>query len=167
MTIPILSIVGKSESGKTTLLEKLIPELKRRRFRIATIKHHFHPGFEIDHPGKDTWRHARAGSDQVIIASPDKIASIKRLDRELSLDEIVSQIRDVDIIFTEGYKRAGKPAIEVIRANNGLELICEPEQLIAIASDTPLDMNIPQFEINDAPGIVDFIANRFLLPSKM
>lgn len=164
MTIPTLSIVGKSESGKTTLLEKLIPELKQRGFRVATIKHHFHPGFEIDHPGKDTWRHARAGSDQVIIASPDKIASIRRIDREMSLDEIVTQIRDVEIILTEGYKRAGKPAIEVIRKDNGLELICEPEQLVAIATDTPMDINIPQFGIEDAFGIVDFIVNRFLSP---
>lgn len=164
MTIPTLSIVGKSESGKTTLLEKLIPELKQRGFRVATIKHHFHPGFEIDHPGKDTWRHARAGSDQVIIASPDKIASIRRIDREMSLDEIVTQIRDVEIILTEGYKRAGKPAIEVIRKDNGLELICEPDQLVAIATDTPMDINIPQFGIEDAFGIVDFIVNRFLSP---
>jgi len=164
MTIPTLSIVGKSESGKTTLLEKLIPELKQRGFRVATIKHHFHPGFEIDHPGKDTWRHARAGSDQVIIASPDKIASIRRIDREMSLDEIVTQIQDVEIILTEGYKRAGKPAIEVIRKDNGLELICEPEQLVAIATDTPMDINIPQFGVDDAFGIVDFIVNRFLSP---
>ena len=85
MTIPILSIVGKSGSGKTTLLEKLIAELKRRGYRVATIKHHAHPGFEIDQPGKDTWRHAQAGSDHVVIAAPDKIASIRRLERDNQL----------------------------------------------------------------------------------
>ena len=103
--IPILSIIGKSGCGKTTLLEKLIAELKRRGYRVATIKHHSHPGFEIDQPGKDTWRHAQAGSDHVIIAAPDKIASIRRLSRPLTLDEIAAEIREVDIILTEGFTR--------------------------------------------------------------
>lgn len=77
MIIPIICVVGRSKSGKTTLLEKLIPELKRRGYRVATIKHHSHPGFEIDVPGKDTWRHAQAGSDHVIISAPDKVADRK------------------------------------------------------------------------------------------
>lgn len=167
MPIPILSIIGKSGSGKTTLLEKLIPELKRRGYRVATIKHHFHPGFEIDIPGKDTWRHARAGSDQVIIAGPDRIASIRRLERELTLDEIVESsiapaIPAVDIILTEGFKRAGKPALEVVRLANGLELISGMEQLAAVATDTHLEIPIPQFDLNDTTQIADFIENRFL-----
>ena len=167
MSIPILSIIGKSGSGKTTLLEKLLPELKRRGYRLATIKHHFHPGFEIDVPGKDTWRHARAGSDQVVIAGPDQIASIRRLERELTLDEIVAQIiapgvPPVDIILTEGFKRAGKPALEVVRAENGLEVISGVEQLVAVATDTPLNVTVPQFDLNDSEPIVDFIEQRFL-----
>jgi molybdopterin-guanine dinucleotide biosynthesis protein B len=157
MPIPILSVIGKSGSGKTTLLEKLIPELKRRGYRVATIKHHSHPGFEIDQPGKDTWRHARAGSDLVVIAAPDKIASIRRLERELSLDEIVAAIQDVDIILTEGFKRAEKPALEVVRAENGLELISSPQQLFAIASDAPLDTETPVFDLEDISGISDLI----------
>ena len=167
MSIPILSIIGKSGSGKTTLLEKLIPELKSRGYRVATIKHHFHPGFEIDVPGKDTWRHARAGSDQVVIAGPDQIASIRRLERELTLDEIVAQIiapgiPPVDIILTEGFKRAAKPALEVVRAENGLEVISSAEQLVAVATDTPLNVAVPQFDLNDSVPIVDFIEQRFL-----
>ena len=160
---PILSIIGKSGSGKTTLLEKLIPELKRRGCRIATIKHHSHPGFEIDQPGKDTWRHARAGSDHVIIAAPDKIASIRRLERELNLDEIAAGIPDVEIILTEGYKRAGKPALEVVRRQPGsdLELVSDPGQLVAIATDTPLPAAVPQFSLEDAAGIADFIIQHF------
>ncbi len=114
MPIPILSIIGKSGSGKTVLLEKIIPELKRRGYRVATIKHHFHPGFEIDIPGKDTWRHARAGSDQVIIAGPDRIASIRRLEHELALEDIVETIIDpgrptIDIILTEGLNDLENP----------------------------------------------------------
>jgi molybdopterin-guanine dinucleotide biosynthesis protein B len=163
MTAPILSIVGKSNSGKTTLLEKLIPALKRRGLRVATIKHHSHPVFEIDQPGKDTWRHAQAGSDQVILAAPDKIASIRRLERELSLDEIAAQITDVDLILTEGYKRAGKPAVEVLRGANGLERIANPEQLVALVSDAaPPESAIPQFGLEQSEALADWIVNTFM-----
>ena len=88
MNIPVVTFIGKSGSGKTTLLEKLVTELKNRGYMLATVKHHSHRGFEIDEPGKDSWRFAQAGSDQVVIASPDKIASYRKIERELSLDEI-------------------------------------------------------------------------------
>jgi molybdopterin-guanine dinucleotide biosynthesis protein B len=162
MSIPILCILGKSGSGKTTLIEKLIPELKRRGYRVATVKHHSHAGFEIDQPGKDTWRHAQAGSDHVVIAAPDKIASIRRLERELTLDEIASLIQDVDIILTEGFRRASKPSLEVVRAANGLELVSFPDQLVAVATDTPLDVTVPQFGLDDIISMVDFIQERFI-----
>jgi molybdopterin-guanine dinucleotide biosynthesis protein B len=162
MPIPIISFVGKSGVGKTTLLEKLIPELKRRGYRLATIKRHSHPGAEIDQPGKDTWRHSRAGSDLVILAAPDKIASIRLLERELSLDEIAAGIQDVDLILTEGFKRAGKPAVEVVRAEVGLDLICAPPQLVAVATDAPLKAGVPQFDLNDAAAIADFLETHFL-----
>ncbi|MCB9420024.1 MAG: molybdopterin-guanine dinucleotide biosynthesis protein B [Ardenticatenaceae bacterium] len=160
--IPIITIIGKSGSGKTTLLEKLIPELKRREYRIATIKHHSHAGFDIDRPGKDSWRHAQAGSDHVIVAAPDKIASYRRLEQELSLDEIAAGVKDVDIILVEGYKRAGKPTLEVIRSEIGLEPICPPEQCFAIAVDTSLPLAIPQFDLGDVMAIADFIEEKFL-----
>ncbi len=142
---------------------KLISEFKQRGFSIATIKHHSHPGFEIDVPGKDTWKHAQAGSDHVIIAAPDKIASIRRLKRELTLDEIAEGITDVDLILTEGFKMAGKPALEVVRAERGLELVADSDQLIAVATDTPLDIPMPQFDLNNSKGIVDFLIKTFLL----
>ncbi len=163
MSTPVLSIIGKSKSGKTTLIEKLIRELKRRGYRVGTVKHHFHPGFEIDQPGKDTWRHAQAGSDVVVLAAPDKIATIRRLERELELDEIIESIPDVDILITEGYKRAGKPAIEVVRQANGLELISDPAQLIAVASDAQIAVVVPCFDWNDVSGIADFIESVFKL----
>ena len=159
----VVSIVGESGSGKTTLLEKLIAELKRRGYRLATVKHHAHPGFEIDYPGKDTWRHAQAGSDQVIIAAPDKLASIRRLERELSLDEIAGMITGVDIILTDGFKSAGKPCLEVVRAANGLELVSDAAKLVAIASDTQLALSVPQFELDDAAGMVDWMVEKFRL----
>lgn len=161
-SIPIVSIVGRSNSGKTTLIEKLIPELKRRGYRVATIKHHAHPGFEIDRPGKDTWRHAQAGSDHVLIVAPDKVASIRRVDRAPTLDEIAATITDVDIILTEGYKRANKPKIEVIRSARSREPLCHPDELLALATDTRLDLDVPQFDLDDAAGLVDMIEERFL-----
>ena len=160
MNIPILSIVGRSGSGKTTLLENIIVELKRRGYRLATIKHHAHSGFEIDQPGKDTWRHAKAGSDLVIIAAPDKMATIRTLEHELTLDEIVSGIDGVDIILTEGYKRAGKPALEVVRAEVSTKPICNPDQLVALVTDTELDTDVPQFHLQDVNQIVDFITSQ-------
>jgi molybdopterin-guanine dinucleotide biosynthesis protein MobB len=162
MPIPILTIVGKSGAGKTTLMERLIAELKSRNYRVGTVKHHSHTGFEIDYPGKDSWRHAQAGSDHVVIASPDKIASIRRLNGELALDEIAACIVDVDIILVEGYKRAGKPTLEVIRGESPQELIGDPDQLFAVVTDIPLDVNLPRFALEDTEGIADFIEKRFL-----
>ena len=87
--IPIVSVVGKSDSGKTTLIEKLVPELTRRGYRVATVKHDMH-GFEVDREGKDSWRHKQAGAHTVVIASPQKIALIRDVERDLTLDEISS-----------------------------------------------------------------------------
>lgn len=160
--IPIVSIIGRSRSGKTTLIEKLIPELKRRGYRVATIKHHAHPGFEIDFAGKDSWRHAQAGSDHVVIAAPDRIASIRRLERQLSLDEVAAGISDVDIIITDGYRSAGKPAIAVLRAEDDVSPATLPAPVFAVVSDAPLTPGLPRFDWNDAPAIVDMLEQRFL-----
>jgi molybdopterin-guanine dinucleotide biosynthesis protein B len=159
--IPIISVVGKSGVGKTTLLEKLIAELKERGYRVATVKHDVH-GFEIDQPGKDSWRLAQAGSDSVVIASPKQLALIKRLDKEMVLSEIASFLKDVDIILTEGYKRGNAPKIEVSRQERGGELLCPADELVAVVSDRSYDLDVPQFGLNDATGIVDWLEGRFL-----
>jgi molybdopterin-guanine dinucleotide biosynthesis protein B len=161
-TIPLITIIGKSDCGKTTLIEKLVRELSTQGYRLATVKHHSHAGFEIDKPGKDTWRFAQAGSHQVVIASPDKFATYRKLERELSLDEIAAEVRDADLILVEGYKRANKPSIEVVRAENGLELIGSPGQHIALATDLHLDIGVPRFHLDDAAGIAAFIVERYL-----
>jgi molybdopterin-guanine dinucleotide biosynthesis protein B len=161
-TPPVVSVIGRSKSGKTTLLEGVIRELKRRGYRVGTIKHHSHAGFEIDQPGKDSWRHARAGSDHVMIAAPDKLASIRLLERELPLYQVARLMPDVDIILTEGYKAAGKPMIEVARAARSRELLAETDDLIAVASDFRGDWDLPHFSLDDAPGIVSFLERHFL-----
>ena len=162
MTIPLVTIIGKSGSGKTTLLEKLIVELKSRQYRLATIKHHSHCGFEIDKPGKDSWRFAEAGSDHVVIAAPDKIASYHTVQKELELDEIAASVSDVDLILVEGYKQAGKPALEVIRSANSLEIIGSQEQRFAVVSDVPQALGVPQFGLDDVVRIADLIESQFL-----
>jgi molybdopterin-guanine dinucleotide biosynthesis protein B len=158
----ILSIIGKSKSGKTTLIEALIRELKQRGYRVGTVKHHSHPGFEVDQPGKDTWRHAQAGSDHVVISAPDKIAAIRTLPKELSLDEIAAGMQDVDIVLTEGFNRAGKPAIEVVRSPRSQELMGDLPNLIAVAANIQVQTDRPQFDLDDAAGITDFIVERLL-----
>ncbi|MCG8483445.1 MAG: molybdopterin-guanine dinucleotide biosynthesis protein B [Clostridia bacterium] len=156
MNIPVISIVSKSGSGKTTFLEKIIRELKNRGFRVAVIKHDTH-GFDIDKPGKDTWRHAQAGADIVTISSPKKFALIEKRENELTLDEVISRISGVDIILTEGYKRQNKPKIEVFRLAAHKDLLCDPNELIALASDIPWDINVPCYDINDTQGMTDLI----------
>jgi molybdopterin-guanine dinucleotide biosynthesis protein B len=159
---PIVTVIGKSGSGKTTMLEKLVPEFKRRGYRLATVKHHSHCGFDIDKPGKDSWRFAQAGSDHVVIAAPDKVASYHKVDHELSLEEIAAGITDMDLILVEGYKQANMPSLEVVRAENSTELIGSPEQRFAVAADFPLDLGVPQFGLDDILAIVDLIEERYL-----
>lgn len=160
--IPLLTVIGKSGSGKTTLLEKLIQELSRRGYRLAVVKHHSHSGFEIDTPGKDSWRFAQAGARQVAIAAPDKFATYRKLEHELSLDEVAAEIRDVDLILVEGYKKSNKPSIEVVRQAKSAELVGSTEQRIAVASDLPLEVGVPWFHLDDTQGIAGFIEVKYL-----
>lgn len=164
MSTPVISIVGKTNSGKTTLMEKIIPELKTRGYKVGTIKHDVH-GFEIDYEGKDTYRHFQVGADTVVIASSKKMALIKRLNEPLSLDELVEKFfPDVDIIITEGYKTQDKPKIEVFRSAIHDQPLCtDADNRIALVSDKRLEINVPQFNLDGINGLVDFIEERFLI----
>lgn len=153
--IPVFSVVGYGNSGKTTLLVKIIMELKDRGYKIATIKHH-HGDFDIDIPGKDSWRHREAGADTVVMASPSKVAVIEQTQQELTLDEIIAKISGVDVVITEGFKKENKPKIEVFRSSVHRELISPKSQLLAVASDIS-HPGIPTFGLDDAPGLVDFL----------
>lgn len=163
MPTPIISIVGKSNSGKTTLVEKLIPELIKRGYRVATIKHNKH-GFDIDHEGKDSWRHKKAGASTTVIACPMRVALIEDIDRDYSLGEIRdTYIKDADVILAEGYKGNPFPKIEVFRSELKRELLCGKEDnLLALASDKKLDVGVPCFDINDIKSIADLIEDKFL-----
>jgi len=165
-SLPVVSFVGKSNSGKTTLIEKVISELCARGYRVGSIKHDAHH-FEIDLPGKDSYRHREAGARMVVISSPDKIATVRKLTAERTMDELVELFGDtVDIIVTEGFKRAGKPKIEVLRRECSKTLICSPAELLAIASDIKFDINVPGFDINDHKGLTDLIECKFLEPDR-
>ena len=161
--IPIVSIVGKSDSGKTTLIEKLLPALTNRGYRIATVKHDVH-GFEVDQEGKDSWRHKRAGAHTVVISSPNKVALIRDVERDLTLDEIRDRlIRDVDLIISEGYKKDVQPKIEIFRKEKHKELLCTKEDnLVAIVANQKFDVGVPCFDLEDMKGLVDFIEKQFL-----
>lgn len=161
--IPLLSIVGKSNSGKTTLIEKLVAELTRRGFRVATIKHNRH-GFEIDHEGKDSWRHKKAGAVAAVVASPGRVALIEDAPGDYSLSELRDRyIRDADLILAEGFKVNPHPKIEVFRAELHGERLCGPgDHLAALTGDRRVPADVPWFDWNDAQGISDWIVERFL-----
>jgi len=162
----IVSFVAKSGTGKTTLLERVIAELKGRGWRVGAIKHDAHR-FDIDHPGKDSYRLAAAGADTMLISSPEKLALIKRHHAEPPVGELIATyFNDVDIVLTEGFKQSDLPKIEVHRRERSATLLCRGEEtdptLIAIASDEPLDLDVPLFDINDVEGVASFIEKRFL-----
>ncbi len=161
--IPIISIVGKSDAGKTTLIEKLVSELKRRGYRIATVKHDVH-GFNIDIEGKDSWRHKQAGAEMVVISSPQKVGIVKDVERDLNLDEIRGRyIQGVDLIISEGYKKDRHPKIEISRKEVSETLLSTPEEgLIAVVSDNYFDIGVPVFGLNEVDRVADFIEKRFL-----
>lgn len=158
---PIVCIVGRPNSGKTTLMEGLIPELKRRGYRVATIKHVSHQ-FDLDVPGKDSWDHSQAGSECVILSSPHKVALMENVDHDLSPAELARFVTgDFDIVLAEGFKHSPELKIEVHRREIG-EPVCLPQELMAVVTDEPLELDVPQFSINDISGVADQIERHVL-----
>jgi molybdopterin-guanine dinucleotide biosynthesis protein B len=156
---PIVFIVGKSNSGKTTIVERLIVEFRQRGYRVATIKHEAY-GFDIDKPGKDSWRHAQAGSDAVVLSSAQRLALIKNVDHEPGIAELARLIgTDFDIIIVEGFKQGKGLKIEVHRKELG-ELVCDPQELVALVTDEALELDVPQFHPDDVLALADLIEKR-------
>jgi molybdopterin-guanine dinucleotide biosynthesis protein MobB len=163
MNTPVISVVAKSGTGKTSLLEKLIAELKRRGWRVGAMKHDAHQ-FDIDREGKDSWRLTQAGADTMLISSPVKVAMVKKNENmiEPSVAKIVdTYFTDVDIVLTEGFKKNHFPKIEVHRKDRSPTIMCRGEEhdptLIAVASDDNLEVDVPLFDINDYEGLCDLI----------
>ena len=162
---PVIAFIGKPDSGKTTLLEKLIPELRRRGYRIGTIKHHVH-AFEMDKPGKDTWRHKQAGANTVALSSPTGLGIIRDVAEDLTIEELVGRYYgDIDLGIAEGYKRLGLPKIEVFRsALHDAPLPDRDETWVAMVSDTAGVKELPCFGLEDVVGLADFLEERFIKP---
>jgi molybdopterin-guanine dinucleotide biosynthesis protein B/molybdopterin-guanine dinucleotide biosynthesis protein len=161
-----VSFVAKSGTGKTTLLEKVIAELKGRGYRVGVIKHDAHR-FEIDHPGKDSWRLTQAGADTMLVSSPEKLALIKKHADTPPVDKLIATyFADVDVILTEGFKKSGLPKIELHRQERSASLICRGEEhdptLIAVASDEPLELDVPVLDLNNPAQVADFVEKHII-----
>jgi molybdopterin-guanine dinucleotide biosynthesis protein B len=172
MTAPVFGVIGWKNSGKTTLMEKLVAEFTRRGLTVSALKHAHH-SFDIDHPGRDSWRFRAAGARQVALVSPKRWALMQefRDEEEPSFEEVLAHIGPCDLILVEGYKRGPFPKIE---ARSARSLTREPlsdddPQIVAIASEDGRGEEsgaLPQFDIDDVAGMADFIAGHLGLKKK-
>ncbi len=165
--IPILSVIGRSNTGKTTFIERLIPILNAKGLRVATIKHHLHD-FESDREGKDSYRHKKAGARISMIVSPRKVAFTADTERELTLAELVSAyVRDVDLVIVEGFKGERTPKVEVYRYSEGLAPLCRSDpDVFAVMSDRPIDAPVPVLSRDDVEKAAGLIVERLELGSR-
>lgn len=162
---PVVSIIGKSKSGKTTVIERLVQELKSRGYRVATIKH-APLGTSFDEPGKDSWRHIEAGSEAAVVSSPDNLVLVKPVSQDSTLEEIVHLLgEDYDIILTEGFKQGNAPKIEIHRKDAGAALK-NIKKRIAIITDEPLETKARQFSFGDSKSLADLLERGFIKPQK-
>lgn len=160
----LYGITGWKNSGKTTLVERLVAEFVARGITVSTVKHAHH-GFDLDQPGKDSYRHRAAGAAQVLVASRLRWALMTELAAgagEPPLAELLARLDPVDLVLVEGYKRDAHPKIEARRAETAQDLIAANDETIeAVASDTPLPgLDRPVFDLDDIAGIADFIAGQ-------
>ncbi|MCI5110114.1 MAG: molybdopterin-guanine dinucleotide biosynthesis protein B [Marivita sp.] len=155
----IYGVTGWKNAGKTGLMERLVTEITGRGITVSTVKHAHHT-FDVDHPGKDSHRHRVAGATEVLLASRNRFALMHELreEAEPTLDELLSKLTPVDLVLVEGYKRDRHPKVEAFRAETGNDLIAQGDPTIqAVASDTPMDLDRPVFDLNDTTAIADFI----------
>lgn len=155
----IYGVVGFKNAGKTGLMERLVTEITGRGFSVSTLKHAHH-SFDVDHPGKDSFRHRKAGAHQVLLSSRARWALMTELreDDELPLSDLLLQLNPVDLVLVEGYKRDSHAKVEAYRATTQNPLIAPDDATVrAVASDVPLDLDRPVFDLNDTTAIADFI----------
>ncbi len=161
--VAIIGIAGFKNAGKTTLVSGLVSEFTSRGFAVSTVKHAHH-GFDIDQPGRDSFRHRDAGAREVAVVSDKRWALMHELDGEDEprLDEVVARLAPCDLVIVEGYKREAHPKIEVRGPGLGHPpLWPEDETIIAIAAEPPPEAEIPVFGRDDIAAIADFIATHF------
>jgi molybdopterin-guanine dinucleotide biosynthesis protein B len=165
--IPVFAFAGFSNSGKTTLVCKVIANLKERGLRIASVKHDGHD-FSMDQQGKDTWQHQQAGAEVVAITSANKLAILdyRSYEREEQLKQVLQYIRDVDLIIVEGFKTVPIPKIFIVRDPSHIKHIEELPAIEGIATDLPRDFfveqtGLPVYDINDVQSLCNYIVNRF------
>ena len=155
----IFGIAGYSGSGKTTLLEKLIPQFTARGLRVSVIKHAHH-GFDIDRPGKDSYRHREAGASEVLLSCNDRWALMheRRNEADVTLDELLARLAPCDLVLIEGFKQEPVPKLEVYRPENGKPpLFPERSDIVAVASDMALATSLPRLALDDVAGIAEFV----------
>ena len=161
MPVPIVCFVGRSNSGKTTLIERVIPELVRAGYKVATVKHAGH-GFDLDTEGKDSWRHKHAGASGVVVLSKGSMAMFADVSDQMKVEEVRDRFLDgsYDLIIAEGWKNEGYPKIVIVREHVG-EIAISPEGVLAVVSDKPVDLDVPVFGLNDAPALAALIMKHF------
>jgi len=155
----LYGVVGWKNAGKTGLMERLVTEITGRGFSVSTVKHAHH-SFDVDHAGKDSFRHRAAGATEVLLASRNRFALMHELREadEPGLAELLARLSPVDLVLIEGYKNETHPKIEAHRAAAGNPLIAPDDPTVrAVASDTPLSLGDPVFDLNDTHAIADFI----------
>ena len=164
MAIPILCVVGRSNSGKTTLIERLIPELVQAGYRVATVKHAGH-GFDLDTEGKDSWRHKRAGASTVIVLARGSLAMFSDVSEQIKVEEIRDRYLDheIDLIIAEGWKCDYYPKIVVVRDQLG-EVPVSPQGLLAVVSNEPVDVPVPRLHPDDVQALSALIIRHFPKP---
>ena len=153
-------VAASSNSGKTTLIEQVVRILKARGLRVAVVKH-ASAGFDLDKPGKDSWRFQQAGADTVVLVGPDTLALMKKITREPTPEELVQIAGDVDIVIHEGFKLSAKNRIEIFRhgISGNRPLSLDDPSFLALVSDQPVETTVTRFDWNDAAGVADFIVN--------
>jgi molybdopterin-guanine dinucleotide biosynthesis protein B len=157
--VKVIGIAGYSGSGKTTLIEKVIPVLTRSGLRVSLIKHAHHE-FDVDQPGKDSYRHRHAGCTEVLVSSSKRWALMHELraDGEPALQELLKRLEPCDLVIVEGYKSEAIPKIEVHRrAGNTPLLHPEDPHVVAVATDERLDTALPQLPLDDPAAVAAFV----------
>jgi molybdopterin-guanine dinucleotide biosynthesis protein B len=161
MSVPILSFVGRSNSGKTTLIERVIPELVRAGYKVATVKHAGH-GFDLDTEGKDSWRHKQAGASSVVIISKSSLAMFADVSDHMNVEDVRERYLDAsyDLILAEGWRSEGYPKIVVVRDQIG-EVPVSQDGLLAVVSNKPVETSVPLLDPDDVAGVAALIIRHF------